>query len=42
MNPKGSFYIIKSGHAFAVKDGVIFDETKVSNNIIVKWFAEIK
>jgi hypothetical protein len=41
-HPKGSFYIIKAGHAFAVRDGVIFDETKVSKNVIVKWFAEVK
>src|ERR1035437_6211253 len=29
MNPKGSFYIIKRGHAFAVKDGIVFDNRQL-------------
>lgn len=42
MNPKGSFYVIKAGHAFAVKDGVVFDENPNGSRVIVKWFARIK
>ncbi len=42
MNPKGSFYVIKRGHAFAVKDGVVFDNAPLGGRIIVLWFDEVK
>ena len=39
-HPKGSFYMCKRGHAFAVQDGIVFDTVKLSGRTIVKkWFA---
>jgi hypothetical protein len=36
-NPKGNFYCEKSGHAFAVIDGVAHDLKKEQSHIIGAW-----
>lgn len=41
-HPKGSFYVCKNGHAFVVKNGVVFDDRKISGRVIIKRFFEVK
>jgi len=40
-HPKGSFYVCMRGHAFAVKDGVVFGNVRLSGRVVVKRWAEI-
>ena len=42
LNPKGDFFVVKRGHAFAVKDGVIFDDSKLGGRVQVRWYMDVK
>jgi hypothetical protein len=35
--PQGKYFIVKSGHAFAVIDGVVHDEHKMNSHIHGAW-----
>lgn len=39
-NRTGSFFLIKRGHAFAVKNGVVFDMFPIGGNTKVVFFAK--
>jgi hypothetical protein len=38
--PKGSYYCIKRGHAFAVVDGEVYNERKMGSHIKCAWRIE--
>lgn len=42
LNPQGEFFVVKRGHAFAVKDGVIFDDSKLGGMVKVRWYVDVK
>lgn len=39
--PRGSFYVCMRGHAFAVKDGVVFDKSEIGNRCIIKKWVRV-
>ena len=41
-HPKGSFYVCKRGHAFAIRDGIVYDSVPLSGRIIIKKWFEVK
>jgi hypothetical protein len=41
-HPKGSFYTCKKGHAFAIKNGVVFDDTKLNGRTVIRKWFEVK
>jgi hypothetical protein len=40
-NPKGRYYIVKAGHAFALVNGQVFDTFDVSGRVRVKWYCKV-
>jgi hypothetical protein len=42
VHPKGSFYVCKAGHAFAIKDGIVFDNFPQSGRVVIKKWFEVK
>ena len=42
QHPEGSFYVCMNGHAFVIKNGVIFDNRKLSGRIVIKRWFEVK
>lgn len=40
-NPKGSYFCISSGHAFVIKDGIIYGND-YDDRVFIKSFVEIK
>lgn len=40
-NPKGNFFVVKRGHAFAVKNGIVFDMFPIGPRTKVIFFAKV-
>ena len=41
-NPKGHYVMIKRKHAFAVKNGVVYDDYKLGGNTIIRQAIKVK